>query len=139
MVRRPTLPVLRSGCGLFIAAAAATVSPKTETLDYACTIGALTINIHADLPAKSVTQQVASGPITLTAEYMDGVFGKVADSGPAARIPAMHQFVRISDESIVYGGELDGAKEAAVLDRHMSTLTLANGQSGWCISLPSGK
>jgi len=44
------------------------------------------------------------------------------DRGAAARIPLMHQFVRITEGSIVYGGELEGAKDAAIVDRRASTL-----------------
>jgi hypothetical protein len=129
----PPGPHVRVNAAIFFAVAfSIPTSANAETFDYACTVGDLAIHIHVNASAKSVTQQVQSGPTTLTAEYMDGVFGKVSERGMAALIPPMHQLVRISENSIAYGGELDGSKDIAVLDRRVNTLTLANGKAGWC-------
>jgi hypothetical protein len=123
--------MLRIGCTLCFLLAAAS-SAKAQTLDYTCNVGPLQISIHVDIDARSVTQRVYSGSTVLTAEYMNGVFGRVSERGMATLIPPMHQFVHIDQDAISYGGELDGARDAAILDRRKSILTLPNGKAGWC-------
>jgi hypothetical protein len=114
----------------FLVAAATPV--KAQTLDYTCNVGLLQISIHVDIDAQSVTQRVYSGSTVLTAEYMNGVFGRVSERGMATLIPPMRQFVHIDQDAISYGGELDGARDTAILDRRKSILTLPNGNAGWC-------
>ena len=63
---------------------------------------------------------------------MNGVFGRVSDRGVATAIPPMHQVVHIDQDAILYGGELDGARDTAILDRRNGILTLPNGKAGWC-------
>ncbi|HEY1803325.1 MAG TPA: hypothetical protein VGG45_02485 [Terracidiphilus sp.] len=57
----------------------------------------------------------------------------------ATLIPPMHQFVHVDHDAISYGGELDGTKDTAILDRRKSMLTLPNGNAGWCSMAPSSQ
>jgi hypothetical protein len=115
---------------------AASLPAKAETFDYSCNVGPLQILIHVDVEAESVTQQVHSGSVALTAEYMNGVFGRISDRGIATLVPPMHQLVHIDQDVIVYGGELEGVRDMATLNRRTSVLTLPNGQAGWCSIVP---
>lgn len=121
----------RIGCTLGLLLAAASPA-KARTLDYSCSVGPLQISIHVDVEARSVTQQVHSGAISLTAEYMNGVFGRVSDRGVATAIPPMHQVVHIDQGAILYGGELDGARDTAILDRRNGILNTAQWES-WLV------
>jgi hypothetical protein len=105
---------------------------RAGSLDYACSVGDLNVSIHVDTDAKSVTQHVESGPIKAVAEYKDGEYGAVSHTGIGALLPSMHQFVRITEDFIYFGGELHGTEDGAALNRHLSTLTLPNGKTGWC-------
>jgi hypothetical protein len=103
-----------------------------EVLNYECTVSEVTISLHIDTDAHTVQQVAREGSVTETGRYSDGVYGPVSHAGAAAMIPSVHQFVRIIDETILYGAELHGVEDRAVLDRRLATITLANGKAGWC-------
>jgi hypothetical protein len=104
-----------------------------ETLNYNCVVGDIKLSIHVDTGAQTVRQATRSGSTTVITEYSDGVYGRIAHTGAAAvLIPAVHQFVRITEELIRYGAELHGTEDVAVLNRRLATITLPNGKSGWC-------
>jgi hypothetical protein len=104
-----------------------------EILDYDCVIGELKVSLHIDTQAQTVRETAQSGSVTEVAEYDDGVYGPVSHTGTAALIPSVHQFVHIDKELIDYGAELRGVEERAVLNKRLSTITLPNGKSGWCL------
>lgn len=96
-------------------------------------IGELKVSLHIDTQAQTVSQTVQSGSVTEVAEYDDGVYGPVSHTGATAQIPSVHQFVHVNEELIYYGAELRGVEERAVLNKRLSTITLPNGKSGWCL------
>jgi hypothetical protein len=110
----------------FSAAAAA------DVLNYECMVGDVAISLHIDTDARAVRQVAREGSVTEVGQYSDGVYGPVSHAGAAALIPPVHQFVRIIDELVLYGAELHGVEDRAVLDRRLATITLANGKGGWC-------
>jgi hypothetical protein len=103
-----------------------------EVLNYECTVSELAISLHIDTDAHTIQQVTREGSVTEIGRYSDGVYGPVSHAGAAALIPPVHQFVRIIDETILYGAELHGVEDRAVLDRRLATITLANGKAGWC-------
>jgi hypothetical protein len=105
---------------------------KAEVLNYECIVSAVAVWLHIDTDARTVQQVAREGSVTEIGRYSDGVYGPVSHAGAAALIPPVHQFVRIIDEKILYGAELHGVEDRAVLDRRLATITLANGRAGWC-------
>jgi hypothetical protein len=104
-----------------------------EVLDYNCSVGEVEISLHIDTETQTVRQIVRAGSVTEVGQYSDGVYGPISHAGAAAAlIPPVHQFVLITEEAIRYGAELRGMKDVATLNRHLATLTLASGRSGWC-------
>ena len=103
-----------------------------EVLNYECIVSEVAILLHIDIDARIVQQVTREGSATEIGRYSDGVYGPVSHAGAAALIPPVHQFVRIINETILYGAELHGVEDRAVLDRRLATITLANGKAGWC-------
>jgi hypothetical protein len=104
----------------------------TEILNYECVVSEVAISLHIDTDTRTVRQVAREGSVTEIGQYSDGVYGPVSHAGAAAFIPPVHQFVRIIDESVLYGAELHGIEDRAVLNRRLATITLANGKAGWC-------
>jgi hypothetical protein len=118
---------------LWLAIVITPLTAAAETLDYNCVVGDIKLSIQVDTHAQTVRQTTRSGPATVIGEYSDGVYGRIAHTGAAAvLIPAVHQFVHITEELIKYGAELHGKEDAVVLNRRLATITLPNGKSGWC-------
>src|SRR5262249_15987535 len=117
---------------LLIALCAFAPAPAAEVLSYEFVVNEIAICLHIDTYARTVQQVAREGSVTEVGRYSDGVFGPVSHAGAAALIPPVHQFVRIIDEKILYGAELHGVEDRAVLDRRLATITLANGKAGWC-------
>jgi hypothetical protein len=99
-----------------------------EILDYDCVLADAKLSLHVDTQVRTVQQTAQWGSISEVGNYSDGVYGPIFHAGA----PSVHQFVRITEGSIYYGGEVRGVEEGAVLDRRLATLTLFNGRSGWC-------
>jgi hypothetical protein len=98
-----------------------------DILDYHCIVGNVEVSVHVDTVLKTVRQTAQFGPTTEVGEYSDGVYGPIFTG-----VPSVHQFVRITDDLIDYGGELRGVEEKAVLDLRLATITLPAARSGWC-------
>jgi hypothetical protein len=104
------------------------LAATAEILDYDCVVADAKLSLHVDTQVRTVQQTARWGSITEAGKYSDGVYGPIFH----AEAPSVHQFVRITERSIYYGGEVRGVEEGAVLDRRLATLTLFNGRSGWC-------
>jgi hypothetical protein len=124
----------RHPVGLFLLIPLCAFAPAAaaEILNYECIVSEVAIWLHIDTDARTVQQVAHEGSVTEIGRYSDGVYGPVSHAGAAALIPPVHQFVRIIDETILYGAELHGVEDRAVLDRRLATITLANGKAGWC-------
>jgi hypothetical protein len=122
----------RLGWALLMVMVVASSVVRADSLDYVCSVGDVGMSIHVDIEAKSVTEQVESGAIKGGAEYIEGEYGKVSYGGISALLPSMHQFVRITEDYIYFGGERQGKEDGAAINRRLSTLTLPNGKTGWC-------
>ncbi len=122
----------RVGFSLMIALCAFAPPAAAEVLNYECVVRQVAISLHIDTNAHTVQQVTREGSVTEIGRYSDGVYGPVSHTGAAALIPPVHQFVRIVDQTILYGAELHGVEDRAVLDRRLATITLANGRAGWC-------
>jgi hypothetical protein len=117
---------------LYFAAVPTAGSANAEILNYECVVGRVKIALRVDTALLTATEKTQADGIVEIGQYSDGVFGRVSDIGAAALIPPAHQFVRIDGRKIRFGVELKGKEEGAVLDQEKATLTLPNGQSGWC-------
>jgi hypothetical protein len=113
-----------------------TLSPvKAEVLQFICSIDGIAASIQVDTEAKEVIQRASAGGLEITAEYKDGVFGKVSKTGLGASTRSTRQFVKISDSRVYFGGMLNGNEEGSALDRRTGVI-LVNGKAGRCALLP---
>jgi hypothetical protein len=125
----------------FVVMLAAPLTAEADILDYDCAVGDLKLSIHVDTETLTVRQTAALGSTTEVVKYSDGVFGIVSHTGNATLIPSIHQFVRITEDFIYYGGELQGIEDGAVVNRRLATIVLPSGKGGWCslLSEPESK
>jgi hypothetical protein len=114
-------------CLLSLILLIAPFAAAADILDYHCIVGNVELSVHVDTVLKTVRQTAQFGSITEAGEYSDGVYGPIFSG-----VHSVHQFVRITDDLIEYGGELRGVEEKAVLDRRLATITLPTGSGGWC-------
>jgi hypothetical protein len=133
------LKVYWLGCALLVVTTGVSSAAKGDPIDYVCAVDDLKVSIHVDTELLSVTEQAESGSEKAIAEYKDGEFGRVSHTGVASLIPSIHQFVRISEDAIYFGGELRGTEDGVVIDRHTGTVILPNGKAGSCSVLASAE
>jgi hypothetical protein len=133
-MRQLFTPAIRHSVRIFLLSGLCAIAAPAaaDVLNYECIVGDVAIALHIDTDARAVRQVAREGSVTEIGQYSDGVYGPVSHAGAAALIPRVHQFVRIIDELVLYGAELHGVEDRAVLDRRLATITLANGKGGWC-------
>ena len=126
--------------GFITACIISAVSSAThaEIIDYACSSnngGRHTIHINTRL--KFVRQKITNGLAEGTAEFSDGIFGKLAESGMISLVGAAKQFVRIDNDAIYFGIKLHGDTEQGTsIDRRTRTIIYSDGTDGVCSALP---
>jgi hypothetical protein len=126
-VKTAALSVALYLCAILIAGSA-----NAEILNYQCIVGQVKVTLRVDTGLLEVTETTQSDGTVVVGRYSDGAFGRVSDFGAAGSIPPAHQFVRIDGQKILFGVELKGKEDSAVLDQEMATLTVPRGRSGWC-------